>query len=476
MEGIDVSLYIVVSLMMFFEYAVWGAWMPVLAGRLLGPLKMSGKQTGWVYATLPIGCIIATPIAGQLADTVIDPKWILVACHAVGAILLYVAARQKTFAGVFTSMFFYSLCYAATIPLVNSIMFAHQPEIGVDKECGSIFIWAPVAWAIIGYILSGYRATRKVEGDQSDGLKLAAICSIIMVIICCFQPGTEPKGSEGMMAALDLFGDSSFLIFMIVTLCVAGLQQFYFLGTAQMIQDIGMSVKSVPGVMAIAQATQALATLFLLGILLGSLGFSLTLAIGVLCWAALFAVYSFFRVPVLVVPIQAFHGLAYVFFIIVGQIYCKTVAPEEIRSSAQALVIFVQAGVALFLATQLAGFTMSCNADKETGKFNWSKIFMVPLVITIFGAALLLIGMSNPEPKEESKTEVPKVQKIEQGEEVKSDDLDKLLSGTPAGKVQNGTTDNNGDGKKEVTKENEPNVNEEVPENTDPQKTPENNE
>ena len=41
--------------MMGLEYAVWGAWMPVLAVRLLGPLKMTGKQTGWIYATFPLG-------------------------------------------------------------------------------------------------------------------------------------------------------------------------------------------------------------------------------------------------------------------------------------------------------------------------------------------------------------------------------------------------------------------------------------
>lgn len=446
-------LYIIVSLMMFFEYAVWGAWMPVLAGRLLGPLKLSGKQTGWVYATLPLGCMIATPIAGQLADTVIDPKWILVACHAVGALLLFIASKQKSFSGIFISMLLYSLCYAATIPLVNAIMFAHQEAIGVTADCGSIFIWAPVAWACIGYLLSGYRATRKVEGDQSDGLKLAALCSIVMVVICCIQPETTPKGEKGMLAALGLFQDPSFIIFMIVTLFVAGLQQFYFLGSAQMIQDIGMSVKSVPGVMAIAQATQALATLFLLGIFLKYLDFSLTLTIGVLCWGVLFAVYSFLRAPALIVPIQAFHGLAYVFFIIVGQIYCKNIASEEIRSSAQSLIIFVQAGLALFLATQLAGFTMSKNADKETGKFNWTKVFIVPLAITIFGAALLIIGMKNPAPAEESGKDDVKVEKqVEDGEvpEVKLTDgeevteIDEIvIGGTPE------PTGENGEAKKE---------------------------
>ena len=53
--SVPLDVYIRLSLVMFFEYAVWGAWAPVLAARLLGPLKMSGKQTGWIYTTLAAG-------------------------------------------------------------------------------------------------------------------------------------------------------------------------------------------------------------------------------------------------------------------------------------------------------------------------------------------------------------------------------------------------------------------------------------
>ena len=66
---------------MFLEYAVWGAWAPVLAARLLGPLKMTGKQTGWIYATLPIACIVSPLVAGWLADQYVDTEWILIAAH-----------------------------------------------------------------------------------------------------------------------------------------------------------------------------------------------------------------------------------------------------------------------------------------------------------------------------------------------------------------------------------------------------------
>ena len=61
------KLYTQLSLMMFLEFAIWGAWAPVLAAHLLGKLKFSGKQTGWIYATLWLACIISPFVGGQIA-------------------------------------------------------------------------------------------------------------------------------------------------------------------------------------------------------------------------------------------------------------------------------------------------------------------------------------------------------------------------------------------------------------------------
>jgi MFS transporter, NHS family, xanthosine permease len=89
--SVPVGVYVAISVVMFLEYAVWGTWLPVLAARLLGPLKMSGKQTGWIYATLPIACMISPFIAGHAADKWVNAEWILAACHLLGAVLLLVA-------------------------------------------------------------------------------------------------------------------------------------------------------------------------------------------------------------------------------------------------------------------------------------------------------------------------------------------------------------------------------------------------
>ncbi|NLE38874.1 MAG: nucleoside permease [Pirellulaceae bacterium] len=393
----DTGLYVKLSLIMFFQFAVWGAWCPVLAARCLGPLKMTGKQTGWIYATLPLASMITPILAGWLSDNYIDAKWLMAGCHLIGALLLFVAARQQKFSGLFLVMFLWSLCYAATLPLVNKVLFSHHEAGGFGT--GGVFIWAPVAWALAGYLLAGLRNLRGGEGDGSDCLVLAGVLSIFMFVCCLIQPDTAFQPGSNLLAALTLLKIPSYAVFMAVTLVVAGMQQFYFLGSAPFMQSIGIQGKNISAVMAIAQVVQALATWWLMERFYGdkSLGFNGTLAVGLFCWAILFLVYAQVRMPALIVPIQAFHGFAYVFFMIVGQIYTGAVAPKELGGAAQGLIFFVQAGLSLFLCTQLAGYVM----DKFSvdGKFQWNKIFAVPLVCAAVGGAVLLFGMKNPEAK-----------------------------------------------------------------------------
>ena len=387
------TLYLQLSALMFMEYAVWAAWMPVLAARLLGPLQMTGKQTGWIYATLPLASMISPLFAGQLADKYVDTGYILAFCHGIGIVLLFLAARTKKFAPLFGVMLAYSMLYGATIPLTNSLMFSHLTDAG--SQAAGIFIWAPVAWTLIGVMLSGWRNLRKAEGDGSDCLKFAALLSIIMTVVCLLQPATPPQGGGAespILKAIGMMSDPHFAVFIVVSMVVAGMMQFYFLGTARFLTDLGVSGKNIPAIMGIAQAAQALATLFLLGWLFNEkvLGPKWTITIGAASWMVLYLIYVLKMPKIVVIVSQVFHGLAYVFFMIAGQMYVGKVAPKEIAGSAQALIILVTVGIGLFLGTQLAGVVM--DRFSAGGKFNWSKVFLVPMLLTLAGVLALAIA------------------------------------------------------------------------------------
>lgn len=388
------DLYLRLSGLMFLEFAVWGAWMPVLALRLLGPMKMTGKQTGWIYATFPLACIFAPFASGYMADKWFNAEWIILVSHLLGGILLFVAAKQTKFVGMFVTMFVYAVFYTATLPLVNKMLLTQYPEMATW-----VFLWAPVAWAAIGYILTGYRQARGIGGDGPDSLYFAAILSFVMAVVAFLQVPLKPVSvGNPLFDSLAMMKNFNYLIFILAQMAVSGMMQFYFLGTGQFLQDKGVSGKNVSAVMALAQAVQAAATILLLGWLIKTADYKGTFVVGALCWSALYLTYVISKQAWPIMIIQAFHGLAYVFFMIGGQIFVGAMAPQEIGASAQSLIFIATNGIGLFLGTQLAGYVMEKNS--VGGKFQWSKIWMVPLAITVAGAIVFAVAFKVPSPDE----------------------------------------------------------------------------
>jgi nucleoside transporter len=400
----DAKLLFALSFAMFMEFAVWAAWMPVLAARLLGPLKMTGKQTGWIYATLPLACIVSPLIAGVLADKYFDTKHILGVAHLVGAVLLFWVANKTSFKSIFGIMLLYCLYYAGTLPLVNAILFANASNVA---DQGKVFIWAPIAWALIGWSLTGWRWVFKTGEQGCDCLYLAAILSLVMGVGCLMLlPADAPVSAAGtagategempIVEAFKMLKDGNFLLFFVVSMIFFGLMQFYFLGTAQFMQDMGIPNKNVPASMGIAQAVQAIATFFLMALFMDKLGYKWTLIVGSAFWFLLYVVYIVEKPPWLIVICQSFHGMAYVLFVIVGQIFANSQASDKIRNSMQALLFAATTGVGLFLGTQFAGFIM--DKFRREGRFQWRSIFFVPCAIALVSILVFMIFFKVPTP------------------------------------------------------------------------------
>jgi MFS family permease len=96
----------------------------------------------------------------------------------------------------------------------------------------------------------------------------------------------------------------------------------------------------------------------------------------------------------LVVICQSFHGMAYVLFVIVGQIFANSQATDEIRSSTQAMLFAATTGIGLFLGTQFAGAIM--DVFRKEGKFRWRPIFVVPAVIALVSIVVFAIFFRVP--------------------------------------------------------------------------------
>lgn len=386
----DWPTYILLSVMMFLQFAAWGAWSPVLAARLLGPLKFSGKQTGWIYGTIYIGFVISPLIAGQLVDRWLATQWFLAGANLVGGVLLLVAARRREFRGLFVVMCLYALAFAPTVGLGTALMFRHLATAGVQSF--AVFIWGVVAWVLAGWGLALWRRA-KGSGEGADCLVLAGVLSLILGVFCFFLPDTPPKGAGAtLLDALGLLKDPNFLVFLVVGMALATQLQFYFLGTAQYLGHLGVKARNVPAAMSIAQAAQVGAMLFMAFYerrVLASLGFRWTLAIGILSWLAMYGAFSAGKPKIMVVASQALHGIAYALFINVGFVYVNTVAPKAMAGSANGLYTFALFGIGFFVGTQFTGAVMD-RLRTPDGQFRWQAIYLVPCAVTLASAVALV--------------------------------------------------------------------------------------
>ena len=91
------------SVMMFLQYMVWGAWSPVFSAYL-ERIGFSGVQSGVIYSLLPLACMIAPFAGGQLADRYVATEKLLGILHLIGGVVLCIAATSQSYGGLLALM------------------------------------------------------------------------------------------------------------------------------------------------------------------------------------------------------------------------------------------------------------------------------------------------------------------------------------------------------------------------------------
>jgi nucleoside transporter len=384
------------GVMMFLQYAIWGAWAPVLSSYLINDLGFSGGQVGWIYALLPLATIISPFIGGQVADRWFSSEKVIGFLALTGGVLLLVVSRTSDFNVMFVLMLVYSLLYAPTLALTNSIAMINLED--SEAEFGKIRVWGTLGWIAAGWLLTGWRWAGQdgmLPIAPGDTLFLAGLISIVMGVQSFTLPHTPPQ-KEGVkpwafLESLKMLKTRDFAIFVGITFVVATELEFYYILTAPFLESdrIGVSSASVPAVMTIAQVAEIFVMAFLLSHWLKKYGMRKTLAIGVVAWPIRYIIFAIGAPAWLVIASLALHGFCYVFFFVAAFIYVDKVAPPDIRASAQSLIAIVALGFGRFLGSLFAGkirdvFTVA-------GATNWTLVFLVPCALTVLCAVAFLL-------------------------------------------------------------------------------------
>jgi nucleoside transporter len=391
--------------MMFLQYAIWGSWMPVLSAFLQNNLGFNAVQTSLIYSLLPLATIISPFVGGQFADRWFPTQKVIAVLQLAGGVLLISMAGITTFSPLMWLMLLYSLIYAPTLALTNSIAFVNLKN--SEKEFGAIRVWGTIGWIAAGLVLAGWRSLAKSpEGIavRGDTLLLAGIFSFIMGILSFALPQTPPK-KEGVkpwafLEALKMFKDKSFAVFALICFVVATELWFYYILTAPFLTSavIGLSQKYISAVMTIAQIAEIFVMAFLLSRALRKYGIRKTLTLGILAWPIRYIIFVIGAPSWLVIASLALHGFCYVFFFTAAYIYVDSIAPKDIRHSAQSLIAMIILGLGSFLGSLFCGWvqnlftsTTVTAAGEAVKTVNWRGTFLVPASLTLLCLIVFIV-------------------------------------------------------------------------------------
>ena len=384
------------SLMMFLEFFIWGAWFVPLGTFLCNNLPANGLEIANVFSTQSWGAIIAPFIIGLIADRFFNAERILGVLHLAGAVLMYMMHQSENVAGFYPFALGYMILYMPTLALVNSVSFRQMKD--PEKEFSFIRVFGTVGWIVAGLIISWLAWDSKEnigQGTLKNTFLMASVASAVLGLFSFTLPKTPPikNNTENKsvaqilgLDALNLLKDRNFLIFFLASIAICIPLAFYYSNANPFLASIGLANPTAK--MTIGQMSEVL-FLLLLPVFFKRFGFKLTILLGMLAWAlryVLFAYGNAGELAFMLITGIALHGICYDFFFVSGQIYTDAKAGEKYKSSAQGLITLATYGIGQLIGFWVAGFIIE-KYKLADGTQNWQMVWLVPAAI----AAVVMI-------------------------------------------------------------------------------------
>jgi nucleoside transporter len=379
------------SVMMFLQYFVWGAWYVTMGTYLLRTLQFSGQQSGLAYSTTALAAMVSPFFVGLVADRFFATERILAVLHLVGAVLLFYVSTLSDFGAFYPVLLAYTLCYMPTLALTNSLSFHQMTDPG--KEFPGIRVLGTIGWIIAGFVISWLGAEAAAQQ-----FRLAAGASAVLGVFSLVLPHTPPAKIGQKTTARDILGldalelmkERSFAIFVLGSFLICIPLQFYYAFTNPYLTELGIT--NTAAIQTMGQMSE-IGFMLVMPLFFARLGVKWMLLIGMFTWALRYVLFAFGDAHALVWMVYLgiiVHGICYDFFFVTGQIYVDKKAPLHIRAAAQGFIAFVTLGVGMFVGSYLSGWIVDQYTYTQNGAtlHTWQPIWLIPAA---FAAAVLVM-------------------------------------------------------------------------------------
>ena len=373
------------SLMMFLQFFIWGAWFVTMGTYLSKTIGATDVENGMAYSTQSLGAIIAPFIIGLIADRFFSAQKILGVIHLCGAVFMYYLSKQTDFGNFYLLILGYMLLYMPTLALVNSVAFKQLTN--PEKQFSLLRVWGTIGWIVAGLTI-GWFGWEK-GNLLANTFKLAGVASLLLGLFSFFLPDTPPSGTDKKLSLSDIAGlgalkllkDRNFFVFFVSSMLICIPLAFYYQEANKFLNEIDFA--NAAGKMTLGQLSETVFML-LMPLFFRRFGIKTMLLIGMGAWVLRYVLFSFGNVDSLVSFLYLgilLHGICYDFFFVTGQIYTEKRAGEGIKSAAQGMITLATYGVGMFMGFWLAG--QVADSYKVEGVHQWQQIWLVPAGIAI---------------------------------------------------------------------------------------------
>ena len=414
-------------LMLFLEFAVWGAYLTSL-GRYLGNIGL-GSQIKWFFAMQGIVSIFMPTLMGIVADRKMQAQKVLSLCHGfaglfmVGAGFYCMSAGQAVqFAPLFILYSISVAFFMPTIALVNSVSYNAMAREGMDpvKEFPPIRVFGTVGF-ICAMLLTNFVHFKGVAMQDSytqlifSGILSLVLCGYALTMPACPVNKTAEKQSFAEafgLKAFTLFKDPQFAIFFIFSMLLGASLQITngyantFLGSFAADPALAdtFAVKNSNALIAISQASETLCIL-LIPFFMKKFGIKKVMLISMFAWVLRFGFFGLGNPAwpgvLLFVLSCIVYGMAFDFFNISGSLYVEQNAAEDIRSSAQGLFMMMTNGFGATIGTLAAGAVVeACGVDANPA--NWPTAWYIFAAYAFVVGILFMILFKDPQKKQKA--------------------------------------------------------------------------
>ncbi len=392
--------YAQLSVMMFLQFFVWGAWFVTL-GTYLFKIGFTGSQVGNSYLMNNIAAIIAPFFVGMIADRFFASQKVMGVLHLLGGVFMFLATGITDPATLIPTLLLYNLCYMPTLALVNAISFNQMDNPGAQFP--KVRVWGTIGWIVAGLVISFGLSNMTAEVEASDTpMKMAAVASIVLGLYSFTLPNTPPQNiGKGVsvgevlgLKALRLLKERNFLVFVLCSLLISIPLAFYYNFTNPFLNELGM--KDVAAKQSMGQMSEVI-FMVLMPLFFARLGVKKMLLVGMLAWVARYALFANGADPAFTWMLYAgiiLHGICYDFFFVTGQIYVDKKASSDIRASAQGFIALITYGVGIGLGSWLSGqvveaysTTVVVDAVEKVTR-DWPTIWLIPCAFAVFISVL----------------------------------------------------------------------------------------